>query len=209
MAAEAGHHANRVYTDQNGDFHLNGAKFFADDDTSDLGPTLTANLNKGFIPLDITSLREIVSDDTTTLANHGGILASDSTPILKRDNGATDKALRVEWAATNVDEVQFPPVPYPHDLDPATDITVHLLAKVSGATDTPVIDVQAWDGVGDTEMGGNTGALSNTLAEVTTTLANANISGPPTGFLNVNLVPAAHGTDAIHLYAAWIEYTKK
>lgn len=28
MAAETGHQPNRVYTDQNGDFHLNGAKLF-------------------------------------------------------------------------------------------------------------------------------------------------------------------------------------
>lgn len=28
MSAETGHHPSRVYTDQNGDFHLNGAKLF-------------------------------------------------------------------------------------------------------------------------------------------------------------------------------------
>lgn len=32
MAAEKGHHANRCYTDHNGDFHTNGAKFFNDDE---------------------------------------------------------------------------------------------------------------------------------------------------------------------------------
>ena len=36
----------------------------------------------GFIPLDITSLREIASNDTQNLAAHGGILAQDSVPIL-------------------------------------------------------------------------------------------------------------------------------
>lgn len=30
MATEAGHHPNRVYLDQSGDFHLHGAKFFND-----------------------------------------------------------------------------------------------------------------------------------------------------------------------------------
>jgi len=39
MAAETGHHPNRVYTDQNGDFHLNGAKFFNDEET-DIAPAL-------------------------------------------------------------------------------------------------------------------------------------------------------------------------
>jgi len=39
MASEAGHAANRVYTDQNGDFHLNGAKFFNDAE-ADMAPGL-------------------------------------------------------------------------------------------------------------------------------------------------------------------------
>jgi hypothetical protein len=32
MATEAGHFPNRVYLDANGDFHLNGASFFNDDE---------------------------------------------------------------------------------------------------------------------------------------------------------------------------------
>lgn len=168
----------------------------------------------GFIPLDITSLREIFSNDIGVAADgaaqgSGGILASDTTPALARVNAATDKALKVEWAASNVDEVQFPSVPMPPDLDPNSDVTVHLLAKMGGATDTPTIDVQAFDGIGDTEMGGATGALSDTLAEVTVTLAAADIAGPAAGFLNLALVPGAHGTDAIELYGAWIEYNRR
>ncbi len=162
----------------------------------------------GFIPLDITSLREIASNDIQNLAAHGGLLASDSVPILQRSNAATDKSLRVHWIVDGVEEVQFPPVPMPPDLNSAVDLTVHLVAE-SGSTDTPVIDVQVWDGVGDTEMGGNTGPLADAITEVTVTIANANVSGNPTGFLNIGLVPAGHSTDAIFLYAAWIEYTKK
>ncbi len=162
----------------------------------------------GFIPLDITSLRTLASNDIDTLANQGGMLAQNSVPILERSNDATDKSLRVHWIVDGVEEVQFPPVPMPPDLNSAVDLTIHLVAE-SGSTDTPVIDVQVWDGVGDTEMGGNTGGLADAITEVTVTIANANVSGNPTGFLNVGLVPAGHSTDAIFLYAAWIEYTKK
>lgn len=162
----------------------------------------------GYIPLDITSLREIAANDVQNLAAHGGILATDSVPTLTRVNGATDKALVVTWAATNVDEVQFPPVTMPPDLDASSDLTVHLLAKMSGATDTPTVDVQVFDGIGDTEMGGATAALSDSLAELTVTVSAANVSGHPTGFLNIALVPGTHGTDALELYGAWIEYTK-
>ncbi len=162
----------------------------------------------GFIPLDITSLREIASNDIQNLAAIGGLLAKDSVPILERTNAATDKSLRVHWIVNGLEEVQFPPVPMPPDLNSAIDMTVHLVAE-SGSTDTPVIDVQVWDGVGDTEMGGNTGAIADAITEVTVTIANVNVSGNPLGFLNIGLVPGAHTTDPIFLYGAWIEYTKK
>lgn len=173
---------------------------------------LAGNLKKGFIPLDITSLREIATNDIQALAAHGGLLASDSDPSLARVNGATDKALRVIWdTAADTDEVQFPPVPMPPDLDAATDLTIHLLMAMGGTTgpDTPTVDVQVYDGVGDTEMGGATGAVTGTtVAEYTVTIANAAISGNPTGFFNIALVPGVHTNDALHLYAAWIEYTR-
>ncbi len=163
----------------------------------------------GHIPLDITAMREIASNDVQALTNHGGLLASDSTPSLSRVNGATDKALQVVWAAGSTAEAQFPPVSMPEDLDETSDISVHLLARMSGATDTPTIDVQAFDGIGDTEMGGATGALSDSLAEVSATLSAADISGHPTGVLNIALVPGGHATDAVELYAAWVEFTRK
>ncbi len=169
----------------------------------------TALNPKGFIMLDIAALREVAANDIQNLAAHGGLLASDSVPILKRTNAATDKSLRVEWALGVTDEVTWGNIPMPPDLDETVDVTFHLVAEMSGAADTPVIDVQIWDGVGDAEMGGNTGALADAISEVTVTIANANISGNPLGFFNISLVPAAHGTDAIYLYGAWIEYTRK
>ena len=161
----------------------------------------------GYIPLDLSSLREIASDDVQNLAAHGGLLASDSAPSIARENGATDKGLVVTWAAGVVAEAQFGNVAKPVDLDSGQDLTVHLSVQMSGATDTPTIDVQVYDGVGDTEMGGATAALSATLAELTATITAADLAAAP-GFLAVNLVPAAHATDAIQLRAAWIEYQR-
>ncbi len=169
----------------------------------------TALVAKGFHVLDITSLREIATDEIDVDANHGGILTSDSTPKLRRESTSTDKGLLVEWLLSDVTELQFPPFPMPPDLDETVDVTIHLLAHMSSTNDTPTIDVQVFDAVGDTEMGGPTAALSDTLAELTVTIANANISGGPTGFFNISLVPGSHGTDALRLRAAWIEYTRK
>lgn len=169
----------------------------------------TALNPKGFIMLDIAVLREIATNDIQNLAAHGGLLSSDSVPILKRSDGATDKSLRIEWALGVTDEVTWGNIPMPPDLDETVDVTIHLVAEMSGASDTPVIDIQVYDGVGDSEMGGNSDALADAISEVTVTIANANISGNPAGFFNISLVPAAHGTDAIYLYSAWIEYTRK
>jgi len=164
----------------------------------------------GFIPMDISSLREIATNDIQNLAAHGGILAVDSVPKLERTvAGTTDKSLRVTWELGETDEVQFPPVIMPPDLDETSDVILHLVAEMGGATDTPTIVVNAWDGVGDTEMGGATGVVTDAIVEVTRTLVAADISGNPLGFLNIGLVPSTHGTDALFLYAAWMEYTKK
>ncbi len=170
---------------------------------------------KGFIRLDISSLREIglaTANDIGTLANNGGLLSSDSTPAFKRLNLATDKSLMVEWPTSDVTEVQFPPVPMPPDLDETADLTAHLLIRMSGSTDAAVtIDIQAWDGIGDTEMGSVTGVITSTLAEHSITITAANVSGHPTGVLNINLIPGGtlHTVDTIQLMGAWIEYKTK
>jgi len=171
---------------------------------------------QAFIPLDICALREIATNEIQNLAAHGGIMAVDSTPLLKRVNAATDKALRIEWAASDSNEAQFPPVPWPPDLDPAANVIIHLLLARNTGTDDCTIDVQAFENTvtgsayaADTEMGGSTTALAstNTIEEKTVTLSASNIVGHP-GFLNLSLVPAAHTTDKLWLYAAWIEYTR-
>ncbi len=187
-------------------------------DTVELASTAKGEL--GYIPLDITSLREIGTDtanqtgdtaDGTANDPYGGLLAADTTPSLLRINLATDKALRVAWPNTDVTEVQFPPITMPPDLDETVDVTVHLIARMSGGADTTTsFDVQVFDGIGDTEMGGlATPDMTSSLAELTLTISAANISGHPLGVLNISLVPEAHGTDNIELYGAWIEYTKK
>jgi hypothetical protein len=180
-----------------------------------LGPDVSTA--KGTIPLDICALREVVSNDIgdsvadesgAGTAQGGGYLTNQTTPLLQRVNAATDKALRVAWAASDSTEVQFPPVMLPQDFDSGTDFTVHLYAGMAGATDTPTIDVQAFNLIGDTEMGGATGALSDTAGEVSATIANASVAAAP-GFLNIALVPGAHTTDILWIYGAWIEYTRK
>jgi len=170
---------------------------------------LTATMATGFIPLDITTIK-LTNTNAIINTTEGGFPDGNTTPLLERVNGATDIALRVTWAANVVTECQFPPIPKPPDLDGAADLTFHMmLAKGSNTDNAAVVGVKIFDGVGDTDAGGNTAALAaSTLAEKTVTLAHANLADAP-GFLNISVTPGVHANDAIYLYAAWIEYTRK
>jgi hypothetical protein len=175
---------------------------------------VTLTKPKGTHNLDIAALREIFTNDIGVAADgvaqgSCGMLGSDTTPALARINGATDKALRVIWAATVVDEVQFPAWIQPEDLDETADVVIKLLIGKGTNTDTTAtVDVQVFNGIADTECGGATNALaSSTPTEYSVTVAAADISGEGIP-LNICLVPSAHANDAIHLYGARIEYTR-
>lgn len=163
---------------------------------------------KGFIPLALADAREVSSNAAINAAGNGGLLASDTTPIFQRVNGATDKALRLNWAATNVDEITWA-LAYPPDLDDNAALEVHFLAAMAGASDTPTLTVGYFEGVGDTDAGGATAAVTGTtVAEYSVSIAGSDVSTPPK-FASISLVPGAHGTDALYVYAAWVEYTRK
>jgi hypothetical protein len=177
-------------------------------DASISAAKLASNLRTGFIPLDITNAK-IIAANVIGNTTEGLLPDGNTDPSLQRVNGATDKALRVIWGAASVVEIQLPSFAYPPDLDDTAAVTVKLLARMAGAADTPTIAVGYFEGVGDTNAGGNTGALSQSLAApVTRTIAAADI-GPAPNFATITLTPAAHGTDALWLYAAWVEYTRK
>jgi len=71
-----------------------------------------------------------------------------------------------------------------------------------------VLTVAYFEGTGDTNAGGNTAALSVTLAEVTVSIAAGDVGAAP-NVASITLLPAAHANEAVEVYAAWIEYTRK
>lgn len=169
---------------------------------------LAATLKTGYIPLPLTTWRIVATNDVAAKdAADGGTISLDTDPTLKRVNGATDKKLRLSWAATSVVEIVNDFV-YPPDLDEAANVEVHILAAMADTNDTPVIAVSYFEGVGDSNAGGNTAAITGaTIAEYSVTIAHANVGATPKA-ASVGLTPAAHGTDALHIYGAWIEYTR-
>jgi len=169
---------------------------------------LTATMATGYIPLPLADAREIATNDIPATASNAGELSSNTTPILGRVNAATDKQLRLTWASSNSDEITWSVVS-PPDLDDAAAVEVHILAAMAGATDTPVVAVGFFEGIGDTNAGGNTAAVTGTaMAEYSVAIAHGDIAAAPKPW-SICLTPGAHTTDALYIYGAWIEYTRK
>lgn len=169
---------------------------------------LTATMAAGFHNLDITTAK-LISGNAIGNLTEGMLPDGNSAPLLARVNGATDKALRIVWAANGVVEIQFAPWAKPPDLDEAATLTVNLLMAKDANTDTAaVVAVGIFDGVGDANAGGNTAALAvATLAKYSVTMAAVDLLAVP-GMLNISVTPGTHANDAIYLYAAWIEYAR-
>ena len=182
-----------------------GATQLADDGVT--AAKLSATLQTGFVPVPLTSVREISSNAIPNAAANGGLLASDSTPILNTTNGDTDSAVRLAWAASNNDPIIFQ-VPLPPDLDEASAVEVHLRAAMAGATDTPVISADSYFNEGDTKVEDDSAAITGTsYAEYTITIAAADVpAGAQT--LTCELTPGAHTTDILYMTAIWVEYTR-
>lgn len=167
---------------------------------------LSTTLKTGFIPVSLASVREITTGAFINAAGNGGLLATDTTPILNTINGDTDGAWRLAWAASNSDAIGFQ-VPLPPDLDEASVVEIHLRAYMAGATDTPVISADSYFDEGDTKVEDDSPALNATPTERIITIAAADVpAGAQT--LSVELTPGAHTTDILYVTAIWLEYTR-
>jgi hypothetical protein len=162
---------------------------------------------KKTIQLPLAVARELASNEYVNTAGDAGVLSNDTTPVLEAINPGTDQAVRLRWASSNNDKIGWQ-IALPSDLDDSAAITLHTFGEMAGATDTPTLTWEAFFGKGDTDAGGATAALSSTLAEQSVTVAAGDVLAAP-NFLALTLTPGAHTTDALHLYAAWIEYTAK
>jgi hypothetical protein len=172
--------------------------------------TLPAVARYGYVPLSLPGFRIITSTDdfNNTATNAGGVLAKNTLPILERVNGATDKAIRIDWATNDVIEITTG-FAYPTDLDAAQPVVVELqVAKSTNTNTTTNLAVGYFEGIGDTNAGTSTAAFAvSTLATYTVTIAASDV-GPSPAFASISLKPAAHANDAIYLYGAAVRYTR-
>ena len=169
--------------------------------------TLTMELTPGAHANDALYLFQIrVAYTQTTVLGASGLLGTDTTPILDMTNGDTDSALRLSWIAADQDAVILQ-TPLPPNFDTTADLVLHIRAAMSNTNDTPVIDADTYFNEGDTKVEDASGAITGTsFAEYIITIAAADIpAGAQT--VSVELTPAAHGSDALYVTAAWLEYT--
>jgi len=161
---------------------------------------------QGFIPIPLTSLREVADCAVGNIAANGGVLASDTTPLLgPAVDSPLDGCQVVSWAASNNDAVMFQ-VPLPPDLNEAADLVLHMRIKSAGTTNAVGFTSKAFFNEGDTVVE-DTGQTNQTAtwAEKLLTIAAADVpAGAQT--LTVQLTPVAHTTDIMYLSALWLEY---
>lgn len=154
------------------------------------------------IPLE--SIRELTTGALLNIAGNGGILATDTTPILNTINGDTDGAFRIQWAATNVDAIGFQ-TSLP-DINTDYPVLIKLRAASAGATDAPVFSADSYFNEGDTKVEDDSDATSATYGDKTITIAAADIPAAART-LSVELTPGAHTTDALYLTNVEVWYT--
>ena len=157
------------------------------------------------LPLSLYDFREVdASGDVGAIAANGGLLASDTTPILRGNAAETQE---ISWAAGNVDKIAAQ-CTLPPDFNGADDVNIDLWVY-SDTTDPATFTCETgWDGgalVSDTATDANPSA---TVHKITATVSFADI---PDGaeLLTMILTPAAHVTDAIQLLGSRVTYLPK
>lgn len=160
----------------------------------------------GFLQIPLDNFRETTTGgDPGNAAAIGGVLASDTTPILLGD-AAESRA--IVWAASNSDQISTQVALNVLDFDDTRDAYVILRTSSGGTTNAATIACEtAWNG-GTVVSDNATGAASATPQNNTATVAAADIPANPVT-LTLQLVPAAHTTDTMLLHAAWLKYYRK
>lgn len=153
------------------------------------------------IILPLHTWREVDSSgDVGNIVANGGVLASDTTPILRGDAA---ESFEIAWATGNADPISVS-FALPHDFDGSRNVTLELTGY-GGTTNAPSFTVETgWDGgalVSDTAAGTAAAGSQNFSA----TIAAADVPDAPRR-LTIALTPGTHATDVFGLTAARLRY---
>lgn len=157
------------------------------------------------VPIPLASLREVdANGDVGNSDANGGVLASNTTPILR---SGTTESFELFWAASNVDVVSVG-VTLPADLDDTADAYVDLYVQANTTDQAPWFTVGSSWQAGTQVTDAATAVTATTLQTITATIASGDIPAGVT-FVTLQLTPDAHGTSAFQLHGARLRYKGK
>jgi hypothetical protein len=158
------------------------------------------------IALPLVVAREATAGDVSDIAANGGLLASDTTPVLS--GTSTTVSQQLLWAASNVDQILWD-VLLPEDFDGRDDVLVELWVASGGTTNLTSFAVStSWDNGAAVSDTATDPAASVTVHKITARISAADIPDAAS-YMSIGLTPATHGTDTMILKAARILFTAK
>ena len=158
-----------------------------------------------FIPISLMTFRETTNFDVGNIVANGGVLASDTTPLLEAINAATDGCQRISWASGDVTQIMTQ-ISLPPNLDEAKDPVLHVRIASEGTTDAVGFTVDTFFNEADTKVVDTTATNQTvTYLEKTATIGASDVPSN-SQVLTIGLTPVAHTTDAMYLTGAWLEY---
>jgi hypothetical protein len=183
-----------------------------DDFATQVGAALVAGTT-GFIDIPLPTWRETGTNDIWDATNNGGVLATDTTPALEYVNGDTDSQIRILYAAGGAQPIATQLV-LPPDCDLDQNLVLNIVGVMGGASDTPVISVDAFFNNGDTKVEVDSGTFDNVADKVTATITAADVPDAPWasgGYTTVSLelTPGTHASDTLAIWATYLTYTRK
>ena len=202
IADASGAHAGTAISQTNSDTSQSTVGGCIDELYTDL---VTA---QAFLPIPLTNFRHCTNFDVSNISDNGGVLASDTTPLLDAINGATDGCQRLVWASSTNTQI-VTSIPIPPDFDSSKDIVIHFRSVSGGTTNAVGFSVATFFNEADTKVSDvSTTNQTVTWAEKIATIAAADIpAGAQT--MTIGLTPVAHTTDTMAINSVWLEYTRE
>ena len=159
------------------------------------------------IALSLNDFREATTGDVSNIAANGGILASDTTPVLS--GTAATVSQQISWATGNVDQI-LAQISLPLDFSGADDVLLELWVNSGTTNAATMVVLTNWDGAAAdiTDSADDAATKSATTHKITATIAATDVPDNAS-FVSVALTPPTHATDAIQLIAARIAYVPK
>ncbi len=185
----------------------NQTGFYYDVIASGTGATCIARQPGGYTEmcLSLHDFRKVSAGGAVgdTTAN-GGILSSNTTPVMGVDAAATTTIL---WAAGDATPIGTQ-IALPADFDGTRDVFVDITTVSAGTTNAASLTVASYWDSGTVVSDTLTGLASATPTLATATIAAADVPDSPRR-LTFIITPATHATDTMSMFRFSIRYAQK